>query len=355
MAAISNSFTLVATLDGKTYYSQIVPVGDTNGFFQFLDKDTMKCSPTWDSTSGPKFYQKISDTDGDDPVPTAMPALYWNGTAVTFSSGKSTGTYAGYFTCKQETVSDNYGNKTRWVFQIVKDLFGSGNVDSDSFYTVSQILDTSGNAIDVPSEPQKVECIQTTGVTGTFVYVYGSDILKGQDSTVIKAVVATPTGNVTSPSGTWKKVLEGDDTELSDGTDGYGIKNTTADSQLTVPKDDVDGSALYSFTTTVSGKEYTGYCVVADLNDPYHAEFTEKHSLTNFVYGKIGKGDTVTFEGKVVDNDGNKETGYSVKFFTRKKDGTLVKDGVDTVEVSYSDVINTYQGELSGYVTASKS
>lgn len=356
MAVVSNSFTLVASLDGRTYYSQIVPIGDTNGFFQFLDKDTDTCSPTWNSTQGPKFYQKISDTDGNDPVPTAMPTLYWNGTAVTFTDGKSTGTYADYFACKQETVDDGYGKKTRWVFQIVKDLFSTnGNADSDSFYVVSQILDTSGNAINVPSEPQKVECILTTGVTGTYVSVTGNNIGKGKDDTTLTAVVWTPTGKVATPSGTWKKVLQGTDTVLSSGTDGYKIENTSSSSQLTVPKDEVDGSQLYTFTIKIDDADYTGWCLVVDLNDPYHAEFTEGHKLTNFVYGKIGKDDSVTYEGKVVDNDGNDVSGYTVKFYTRSRSGDQVEDGVKTFTVSYSDVIEKYKGELTGYITASKS
>lgn len=58
-AVVSNQFELTASLDGTTYYSQIVPVGKTNGFFQFLDKTTGKCTPTWNDTAGPKFFQKI--------------------------------------------------------------------------------------------------------------------------------------------------------------------------------------------------------------------------------------------------------------------------------------------------------
>lgn len=353
-AVIQNSFTLVASLDGKTFYSQIVPVANTNGFFQFIDKDTKKASPSWNSTTGPKFYQKISDTDGSDPVPDGMPALYWNDKKVEFTNGVSSGSWLpGYFTCSKQSVTDsNNVTRQRWVFQIVKDIFGPDNADSDTFYTVSTVADASGNPIDIRSEIQKVECIQTVSGSTVHVNVAGANIEKGKDTTVLTATVSTPDGT-SSAAGTWHKVLQAGDKTLASGTDGYTISSDTR--TLTVPKDDVDGSALYRFDVVVGGKTYSGYCVVADLNDPYHAEYTEKHHLTSFSYGKITKGDTVDYTGKVVDGNGEEVQGFNVLFYTRSKSGTPVVNGKETLTVSYNDVMTTYKGELQGYVTASKS
>lgn len=344
---VSNSITLTATFDGKTYYSQIVPVSGSVGFFQFIDKETNAPSPSW-KDAGPKFYASIADTDGGSYVPSGMPKLFWNGTEVTFGSdGISNGSWLPKcFKCAKETVD----GVSRWVFQIIDNIFGSGNVDSDIFYVVSTITDTSNNPIDVQSEPQKADCIQTVSGSTVHVEVSGEFIKKGADSTVLTATVYNADGTINNAVGTWYKVVEGDDIKLVNGTNGYAIKNNN---QLTVPRDDVNGSALYRYEVTVGGKSYNGYNNVSDLNDPYHAEFIESHSKTPFTYRKINKGDTVTYTGHVVDNDGNEPQGktYKVAFFTRKKDGTQVVDGKESFSVSYDDVVNTYQGELSGYIT----
>lgn len=356
---LSNTIVLTATFDGKTYYSQIVPLNGTKGFFQFIDKETGKPNPSWEN-AGPEFFQKISDTDGGDSVPEGMPRLFWNGQEVTFNTdsssanyGKSTGTWmSGCFKCTKKAVPDSTpaGSTSRWVFQIIKDIFGSGNVDSDEFYCISTIKDASGNPVPVQSEPQKVECIQTVSGSTVHVEVTGEFIKKGNPNTVLTATVYNADGSVNNVSGKWYKVKEGDDTQLVNGTNGYAI---TDNHKLTVPRDDVNGSALYRFEVVVSGKTYNGFCNVVDLNDPYHAEFIESHSKTPFVYGKINKGDTVTYTGHVVDNDGEEISGnnYTIAFFTRKKDGTQVVDGKSSFSVSYDDVVNTYQGEMTGYVT----
>ena len=344
---VSNSITLTATFDGKTYYSQIVPVTGSVGFFQFIDKETNKPSPSW-KNAGPRFYASIVDTDGGNYVPDGAPRLVWNGTEVTFGAdGISNGSWLPKcFKRTQEAVDGT----TRWVFQIIDDIFGSGNVDSDIFYVVSTIKDASGNPIVVQSEPQKADCIQTVSGSTIHVEVSGEFIKKGADSTVLTATVYNADGSINNVAGTWYKVLEGDDTKLVNGTNGYAIKNNN---QLTVPRDDVNGSALYRYEVTVGGKAYNGYNNVSDLNDPYHAEFIETHKKIPFSYGRISKGDTVTYTGHVVDNDGNEPQGktYQVAFFTRTKDGTPVVKGNESFTVSYDDVVKTYKGELTGYIT----
>lgn len=365
---ISSSFNLTATLDGKTYYSQIVPLPGTPGFFQFIDKDTGTPSPSWND-AGPEFYQRISDTDGGDPVPESMPRLFWNGQEVTFNTdsssadyGKSNGTWmAGCFKCTKKAVQNATGDGTtdRWVFKIIKDIFGSGNVDSDDFYSVSTIKDASGNPVNIQSEPQKAECIQTVSGSTVHVDIQGQAISKGEASTNLIATVYNSDGSKNETSGAWYKVIpNGDGTTknstIVNGTGGYSVSENSR--QLTVPRDDVNGVALYLFAVTVDGKPYYGYCSVADLNDPYHAEFIESHSLAQFTYEKINKGDSVTYTGHVVDNDGKEAkkldgSAYTVAFYTRKKDGTPVVTGKESFTVSYADVINTYQGQLSGYIT----
>ena len=343
---VSNSITLTATFDGKTYYSQIVPMEGSVGFFQFIDKEDYTPSPSW-KNAGPRFYASIVDTDGGNYVPKGAPRLFWNGKEVSFdtTTGISNGTWLpNCFKRTQDTST------SRWVFQIIDDIFGSGNFDSDIFYVVSTITDASGNPVDVQSEPQKADCIQTVSGSTVHVEVSGEFIKKGADSTVLTATVYNADGSINNVAGTWYKVLEGDDTKLVNGTNGYAIKNNN---QLTVPRDDVNGSALYRYEVTVGGKSYNGYNNVSDLNDPYHAEFIETHKKTPFNYGRISKGDTVTYTGHVVDNDGNEPQGktYQVAFFTRTKDGTPVVDGKASFSVSYDDVVNTYKGELTGYIT----
>lgn len=341
---VSNSITLTATFDGKTYYSQIVPVDGSKGFFQFVDKEDNTPSPSW-KNAGPQFYASIVDTDGGNYFPNGAPRLFWNGTEVTFGAdGISNGSWLPKcFKRTQDTGT------SRWVFQIIDDIFGSGNTDSDIFYVVSTITDASGNPVDVQSEPQKADCIQTVSGSTIHVEVSGEFIKKGADSTVLTATVYNADGSINNVAGKWYKVLDGDDTQLGN-ANGYAIKNNN---QLTVPRDDVNGSALYRYEVTVGGKAYNGYNNVSDLNDPYHAEFIETHKKTPFSYGRISKGDTVTYTGHVVDNDGNEPQGktYQVAFFTRTKDGTQVVKGNESFSVTYDDVVNTYKGELTGYIT----
>lgn len=347
-AAVGNVFELTASMDGTSYYSQIIPVGNTNGFFQFLDKATGKCTPPWDATSGPKFYQEVIDVDGNDYVPQAMPQLIWNGTSVSFKDGVSQAPWAGNFACKQESVTRGKTVKTRWVFQIIKDLFGAGNVDSDDFCIVSNIKDTSGNVIPVRSDPQKVECVQSASGTGVTVTFSGVNIEKGSPSTDLTAEVHTPTGQLNNATFRFYKVQAGDDKELVSGQNGYVIKGNV----LTVPKDDVSGVAVYRAETTVSGKQYEGFASVKDLNDPYIIQITESHSSPDAVAGVIKKNDTVTYSGKVIDPTTDDEvSGYEgkVKFYTRDKNGTQVDDGASQLVLSFSKVVTSYGGKISGY------
>lgn len=320
---ISNSATLTYGEDGKTYYAVIVPETGSRGFYQYYDKATGKCTPDWtDDSKGPKFHVHIYDTDGVSYQPASRPHLIWNEKEVAIDSKTDfDGYYYGDITAVQETTGDK-----NWVFQIVKNLFGSGNPDSDYFYLRCPIIDSSGNSIDVYTDTQRVECSQMA--TGNYVKITitGGNIQKGNDSTVLTVTVDKSGTLADAKGGKWYIDNPGAtaDTLIVSGQGGFTL--SADNSQLTVNKDAVNGSLLIKYVYEESGISYAGYRDVADMNDPYYVELLTSSLSTP---GKLQKGEKVTYRGHVIKGDGTEISGYTMLYYTTDANNTKVLDGVE--------------------------
>lgn len=367
---LSGSFTLTASMDGSTFYSPVRRASSVS-FLQFYYTDTKALSPSWEG-NGPEFFAQVFNTQGTEEVAsTGQPRLFWEGTEVTFAdptgdegskSGVSNGSWhAGDFKLSQKSVTIDGKTSTRWVFQVVKDIFGSGNSDDDSFYILTTVSDSSGNAIQVRSDPGTVRCVATTsGASGYAVTVDVSDITDANNPGSLVAHVYSAGGasEVTDASGQWYEETPGttSDTEVTYGTDKTQ-DYTKGDSGRTlyVPDTKVDGAKTYYFKFAQGGKDYYGYGTIRDFTDPYRvAIYVDGISNPDHV----SPGETAKVTARVEDNDGNAVDGYDVRLYARPAgDGSATGkyDGVTSLDISHDTLKNDFGGKLYGYATATKS
>lgn len=354
------NFALNAVDNGKSYNGTIIV--DSGTLFQFFDKDQNKCIPDWSDGTGPKFHLGASDSDGSVSAATGQSQynptdvkLYWNNTLINFGSdGLSTATggatdgpmSAGAF---KKTVADGVT-----YFQVVKNLFGAFNQNSDMFYLVGTIANSSGETRPVRSDPRYATCVLTSlgGGTTYHVEITGEDIAKGEDSTTLSALVYSTQSNGTDVS---------QDTSLGlkfawyryDGTDVLGTAR-----QLTVTKNQITGTDCFRCEVTIGGKKYTDWHTVSDLNDPDQAiaRITGDGVETMGQEANVYEGQTASVEALAADSNFNvrsNQDDYDRRVYVSKaQTGEAVKNGTlayfqNKYTVGYSDLRKL--GGVRGY------
>lgn len=344
---IANNFTLNAVVNGITIYCSI-KMENSVGLFQFLDKDTGNLTPNWadDNGAGPMFHAEGKGSDGTSFV-VDSPELWYNNTKVNFSNGLSTNLLTAGFVKK--TV-DSSGVTH---YQFVKNVFNNAsNADNDQFYITGQVKVDGGNTQAVQSETETISCIKVAAGGNTYyVKLDCTDIDK--DGTAGKAVAHV----FSSQAGTevsdglayaWYNYASGKAVQMS----GQSTKT------LTVGRDDVNGDGLFECRVTIGGKTYSGFGNIHDFSDPWHlvayeaSAFETSVTDNNHLSRHIKKGETVTYNAKIENDQGEEQTntGYTPSFIVKKsKDGTLFDASkpsyANTFSVSYASVINA-GGEL---------
>ena len=343
---IQNTFSITAYLGSNTYINTLVV--DNGKLHQFYDKDgnngAGSVSPDWTVASNqPKFHFECRTTDG-----TLQPIelnenlkLYYNGTAVTFKGNVSDGTLlAGMF--KYEDIGG-----VRY-YTICKNIATASNIDNDTLRIEGQIL-TKGNNLETVSTPTAtIHVIPiTSGGSAYFMEIDAPAIQKGAKFTKIKAMLYKSDGNGEITSGvswSWKRL------------DGDTYHEVGTEQTLTVPGTDVMGFEHYACTATIGGVTIIGACSVFDYNDGIFIGI-EITGIGN--PQSMRSGETATIKATVMDSSGNEidSSKYDgdLTFTLLDKSGTF-KTSLTTNQISltHSEIVSTYGGTVTGYVTLEK-
>lgn len=342
---IQNTFSITAYIGSNTYINTLVV--DNGKLHQFYDKDgnggAGSASPDWTVASNqPKFHFECRTTDGT--VQTIQKnenlKLYYNETVVPFDTrtGLSTGTFEGMF--KYEDIGD-----VRY-YTICKNVAGVSNMDNDTLRIEGQIL-TKGNNLETVSTPMTtIHVIPiTSGGSAYFMEIDAPAIQKGAKSTKIKAMLYKSDGNGeidSVDSWSWKRL------------DGDTYHEVGTEQTLTVPDTDVMGFEHYTCTATIGGVTIIGACSVFDYNDGIFIGI-EITGIGN--PQSMRSAETATIKATVMDSDGreidpSKYEGKSLRFTLLDKSGKH-KTTLDTnpISLTHSDIVNTYGGTVTGYVT----
>ena len=234
-------------------------------------------------------------------------------------------------------------------YTICKNVAGVSNMDNDTLRIEGQIL-TEGNNLETVSTPMAtIHVIPITGGgSAYFMEIDAPAIQKGADSTKIKAMLYKSDGNGEITSGvswSWKRL------------DGDIYKEVGTAQTLTVPDTDVMGFEHYTCTATIGGVTIIGACSVFDYNDGIFIGI-EITGIGN--PQSMRSAETATIKATVMDSDGreidpSKYEGKSLRFTLLDKSGKH-KTTLDTnpISLTHSDIVNTYGGTVTGYVTLEK-
>lgn len=369
---VSNSFKLVAVINGKTIFARVKTADGSAGFFQFYDKSTDTHTPSW-VDNGPMFYAECKDSEGNE-YEAKNCVLHYIDQDISFDSNglSEEGTFAAG-TFKKTTMSktNSAGEKiTYTVFQVVKEVFknSSGtdsNMDDDDFYISGSV--TLPGAYTQPFQTETESLTIVEAAAGGNMYYGKMDIT---DCTADNSGKGTATARLFSTqTGTWISEgvtysffdYSGDNGARKDitGTGNYSISGNT----LTVDKDAIMGDTLIGCDMKVGGSTvFTAYGTMHDFTDPYYIDYDETGTKTgdsSFAHkaGSIQQGETVTYTAKTVDASGSIKTvdGLELKFHVfKRKDGEewTAKSTVSSTSFTYDEITaDEIGGGVSGYIT----
>lgn len=358
---ISNRFALTAVINGMTFRAQVVRDINSPAFFQFYDKDAGTCKPNWaDTPYGPKFHVEVTDAKGTTYTPSSL-KLMWNGTEVEF------GTADGNSIQLNTAGVLDAGTVKKWTengvtyFQLVKNIFSSGNDDNDQFYLTGQVRIQGGTMQAFRTETENVTVIMTaSGGTSYYVHVEVTDVTAaGGTGTCVAHLFSSSTGQEVSGGITFQWYnMTGSTAAACTVQDGYsGVTTKT----LTVPEAAVNGDELFRVDITKDGKIYSGYGQMHDWSDPYFIALEETGSGTGHNYGWVDEGETVTVRAYIVDKEGTvvANSGLTPAFTILNASGSTMTAGTDyTANTTNHSVSFTYDqvvaagGSVNGYATA---
>lgn len=358
---ISNRFALTAVINGMTFRAQVIRDTNSPAFFQFWDKDKAECTPNWSDTPyGPKFHVEVTDAKGTTYTPGSL-ALMWNGTAVEFGTTDGNGIQLNTAGVLDAGTVKKWTENGITYFQLVKNIFSSGNDDNDQFYLTGQVRIQGGTMQSFRTETENVTVIKTaSGGTSYYVHVEVTDIqTAGGTGTCVAHLFSSATGQEVSTglSFQWSN-MTGSTAEACTVQKGYsGIASNT----LTVPEAEVNGDELFRVDITKDGQVYSGYGQMHDWSDPYFIALEETGSGTGHNYGWVDEDETVSVRAYIVDKEGNVVTnsGLTPAFTIMNASGSAMTAGSDyTANTMNHSVAFTYDqvlaagGSVTGYATA---
>lgn len=114
----------------------------------------------------------------------------------------------------------------------------------------------------------------------------------------------------------------------------------------------------FSIKPEAGGAESTRVYAVTSVLDQTDNLFCELDCSGTAVPWKVNKGETAKITAKIVDKDGNEQTGTGLVATIKlvKADGSSNDNDVHTgsLSINYDSLVKTYGGSLTGYVSFEK-
>lgn len=358
---ISNRFALNAVINGMTLRAQVIRDTTSRAFFQFWDKDANECTPNWgDASGGPKWHVEVTDAKNHSYNPYDL-KLLWNGTEVQFGTPDGNGVALNTAGVLAADTVKKWTDNNIIYFQLVKNVFNTGNDDNDQFFLTGKVNVQGGNSQTFRTETENVTVIKTaSGGTSYYVHVEVTDVqAAGGTGSCVAHLFSSATGQEVSSGLTYQWYnMTGDTAAACTVQKGYsGVTGKT----LTVPADEVNGDELFRVDVTLDGTVYQGFGQMHDWSDPYFIALEETSSGTGHNFGWVDEDETVTVTAYIVEKEGTvvSNSGMTPAFTIVNAGGTTLTAGTDytannvnhSVAFTYAQVVAA-GGSVTGYATA---
>ena len=357
MKIVSNTFGLTAIINGKSFLVDLEMI--EGSLHQFYDKSTKTFNPNWLTGSQPSFKISVRDTEGT-PYEVKEAKLYYQGTKIEFDpdSKVSTTNHPEVGTFKYQEVGKQGDTPAYRKFTIIKNLASDSNTDND-YIAIEGIVTFEGNNTQtVKTGNIPINIIQTAsgGVT-YYLKISAPPITEENGSTKLVAQLfsSDTSGTVAISTGKWEKF---DGSKAAD--EQWVVISGQTSATLTVKDEDIDGCEMYRFSTIPNrGTDETKrvYAVTSVLDQTDNL-FCELNCEGTAVPWKVNKGETAKITAKIVDKNGVEltDTGLRATIKLIKANGTADDANTYTgsVSIKYEDLIKTYGGSLTGYVSFEK-
>ena len=353
MKIVSNTFGLTAIINGKSFLVDLEMI--EGSLHQFYDKSTKTFNPNWLTGSQPSFKISVRDTEGT-PYEVKETKLYYQGTKIEFDShGVSTTKLPEAGTFKYQEVGKQGDTPAYRKFTIIKNLASDSNTDND-YIAIEGIVTFEGNNTQTLKTGNiPINIIQTaSGGVSYYLTISAPPITtEGGKTTLVAKLFSSDTSgevSLTGLTGKWEK-LNGTAWEVISGQTSY---------KLEVTDDSIDGVEMYRYSVIPisGGAESSRIYAVTSVLDQTDNLFCELDCSGTAVPWKVNKGETAKITAKIVDKDGNEQTGTGLVATIKlvKADGSSNDNDVHTgsLSINYDSLVKTYGGSLTGYVSFEK-
>ena len=358
MKIVSNTFGLTAIINGKSFLVDLQMI--SGSLHQFYDKSSKVFNPDWTKGSQPSFKMAVRDTEGTE-YEVKEAELYYQGSKISFgSNGISTTDLPVVGAFKREQIAKAGTTPAYRKFTIVKNLASDSNTDNDYISIEGTVITEGNNTQTLKTGNIPINIIQTaSGGVSYFMSISAPPITtEGGSTKLVAHLFSSDTSgevNITSRAdGKWEKF----DGSKTPGSQWVTVSGTS--SELEVNDDDIDGCEMYRFSIKpeAGGAESTRVYAVTSVLDQTDNLFCELDCSGTAVPWKVNKGETAKITAKIVDKDGNEQTGTGLVATIKlvKADGSSNDNDVYTgsLSINYDSLVKTYGGSLTGYVSFEK-
>lgn len=353
MNIVSNTFGLTAIINGKSFLVDLQMV--SGSLHQFYDKSSKVFNPDWTKGSQPSFKMAVRDTEGTE-YEVKEAELYYQGSKISFgSNGISTTDLPVVGAFKREEIAKAGTTPAYRKFTIIKNLASDSNTDNDYISIEGTVITEGNNTQTLKTGNIPINIIQTaSGGVSYYLTISAPPITtEGGKTTLVAKLFSSDTSgevSLTGLTGKWEK-LNGTAWEVISGQTSY---------KLEVTDDSIDGVEMYRYSVIPisGGAESSRIYAVTSVMDQTDNLFCELECTGTAVPWKVQKGETAKITAKVVDKNGNVQTGTGLTPTIRlvKADGSepSSQPTEPSVSISYNDLISVYGSSLTGYVSFEK-
>lgn len=259
MSTASTSRTIKFISKSGTYTAVILsPNGDLYQEYEGVQGDITKIYPDYETLQPILYFACTSSRVAEGVADPDAMEYYFNGTKITFSSGVSTGTFAGYFQTVSPTSSQPY-----YGLKILKNLVALSGYAPAVIKMVATI--SYGTQSDTIQASYTIPIQQATGSSYRVTIAAGDSknfVITDKAGSCILTARAYQSGNeiLQNLTYTWEKM----------GASGWATISGQTGKNLTVSASDIDTYGEYRVHVMRSGSEIgTDVQGVMDASDPY--------------------------------------------------------------------------------------